>query len=426
MYELSQIILLFFLFQLFLFIPLNVFKKKNYQSKTSAFNLILNLNILLLLSLMPLSINKYSNIIIIVYFLMFLKQYVLSKLIYNIKIVSINFFIFFIIFFTISVNIASYLDLGWDAKFFYYIKALFFIEKQTLLDLKNFQYNDWHPHFGSFIWALFWDLSFLKIEYFGRLFYVFIFIFSFLYVSDNLSKNRNINLIIFLLITLFIYSYDKFSGLQEIIIFTLLIFASKFLHKIEEDKDNINIIFILLICNLLIWIKSEGFVYSLILITLLNFNKFIKISYKYLINAFILVFFLIKLIFYESFNLQINAQPYYLDYILKLSPELIFYKLKFILIYFIYYSLNNLYFTSGILIIAINNIILKKKNNYIKLMNVCLLLNFGFIFLAYLFRDMEIEYSIRTTMNRIIFMSSGLYLYTLLMFFRDYEFKKER
>ena len=59
-------------------------------------------------------------------------------------------------------------------------------------------------------------------------------------------------------------------------------------------------------------------------------------------------------------------------------------------------------------------------------MNVCLLLNFGFIFLAYLFRDMEIEYSIRTTMNRIIFMSSGLYLYTLLMFFRDYEFKKER
>jgi hypothetical protein len=294
------------------------------------------------------------------------------------------------------------------------------------LDLKDFSYNAWHPHLGSFIWAFFWNLSFLKIEYYGRLFYAFIYIFSILYACDNLFKNKNTNLIIFLLIAIFGYTYEKFSGLQEILIFSLLIIVSKLLYKIYKKANKNYIIYIILTCNLFIWIKAEGLAYALILIIILNFNKLIFVKYKFLLNIFFFIFFLIKLLLYKNFNIEINAQPYYFDYILQLSPNIIIYKIKLILIYSLYYIAKNIFFASGLIIILINNLFLEKKTNYIKLVNVYLLLNLGFIISAYLFRDMEIEYSIKTTMNRIIFMSSGFYIYSILLFINGYGYKKKK
>lgn len=426
MNEFIQIIFTFFVFQLFLFLPLNVLKKKNYSMEISAFNLILNLNILLIFSLLPIPINKYSDILIIIYFLIFLKKYIINQLIFNLNKKIIDFFIFFIIFIIISINISGNLNLGWDAKYFYYIKSLFFIEEQTFYDLKNFSHNAWHPHLGSFIWSFFWNLSFSKIEYFGRLFYAFIFIFSVLYLSDNFFIKKKINLIIFLLLIICSYSYDKFSGLQEILIFSLLIIMSKLFDKLNNQKNNSYVIFILLTCNLLTWIKAEGIVYALILIILLNISRSIKLYNKFRLNGSFLILFLIKVILYKNSNIPLNAQPYFIDYILNLNYEFIIYKIKFIFIYLTYYILKNIFFTSGILIILFNNIFLKKIDDYIKLINIYLLLNLIFIFLAYLLRDMDIEYSLKTTMERIIFMSSGFYLFNTLLFFKNYEYKKKR
>ena len=42
-----------------------------------------------------------------------------------------------------------------------------------------------------------------------------------------------------------------------------------------------------------------------------------------------------------------------------------------------------------------------------------------FIVCAYLLRDMEIEYSVRTTMERIIFTSSGFYVFLIINFFKN-------
>jgi hypothetical protein len=392
----------------------------------SAFNLILNLNILLIFSLLPIPINKYSGILIIIYFLIFFKKYIINQLIFNLNEKIIDFFIFFIIFIIISINISGNLNLGWDAKYFYYIKSLFFIEEQTFYDLKNFSHNAWHPHLGSFIWSFFWNLSFSKIEYFGRLFYAFIFIFSVLYLSDNLFIRKKINLIIFLLLIICAYSYDRFSGLQEILIFSLLIIISKLFDKLNNQKNNSYVIFILLTCNLLTWIKAEGIAYALILIILLNISRSIKLSNKFILNGSFLILFLIKIILYKNSNIPINAQPYFIDYILNLNYEFIIYKIKFILIYSTYYISKNIFFTSGILIILFNNIFLKKIDDYIRLINIYLLLNLIFIFLAYLLRDMDIEYSLKTTMERIIFMSSGFYLFSSLLFFKNYEYKKKR
>ena len=70
----------------------------------------------------------------------------------------------------IAINVASELTLGWDAKYFYYIKSLFFLENQILYDIKKFVFGTWHPHLGSYYWAFYWSLMPLKIEYFGDCF----------------------------------------------------------------------------------------------------------------------------------------------------------------------------------------------------------------------------------------------------------------
>ena len=53
---------------------------------------------------------------------------------------------FFIIIFLLSIDLAHELNLGWDAKYFYYIKALFFIENQNFGDLNKFADNLFHQN----------------------------------------------------------------------------------------------------------------------------------------------------------------------------------------------------------------------------------------------------------------------------------------
>ena len=116
--------------------------------------------------------------------------------------------------------------------------------------------------------------------------------------------------------------------------------------------------------------------------------------------------------------LDYGAHPYYLDYISDLNFEFILYKTKFIVPYFFYYVITNVFFISGIIILFTLNF-QKKNDNYIKLLNLYFILNLIFILGAYLFRDMEIEYSIRTTMERIIFTSSGFYVFLIINFIKN-------
>ena len=114
-----------------------------------------------------------------------------------------------------------------------------------------------------------------------------------------------------------------------------------------------------------------------------------------------------------------SGHPYDLSYILSLNINFIIYKLKLIIPFFGYYLLNNIVFISG-LIILIYNLIFKIDKEYNKGVLLYFILTTAFIFSAYLFRDMEIEYSIRTTMERIVFTISGFYLLTLVNFLIRY------
>ena len=419
MIEIIKIILIFPLFLVFAYTPFSILDKGNDESSLRflTFNLIINCNILLFLSFLPLPITEYQNLLIILYFLIFVYTSYLHKT--KIFIKSYNqLLIFFSSFFILAIVIASNLNLGWDAKFFYYIKSLFFYEGLGLNELSNFEHNKWHPHFGSYLWAFFWKISILDIEYFGRLFYLFIFIFSIYFVSIKISKNTNFNFILFFLILIITFQYNRFSGLQEVLLFSYLLISSKILYDLNSRNKFFSIVIILLICNLMLWIKSEGIVYSAILTIIILFNKSLISKEKVcIILSFIGLFFL-KILIYRYYNFETNAQPYNLDYILSIGFNEFFHRIYLITIYLGYYSLKNLLFIFGICLLIFLNFKNKSKiplTNF----NLFFILNIGFIYSAYLFRDLDIEYSLKTTLERLTFTSSSFYLYLIVMYINN-------
>ena len=125
MIEIFDITLLFVIFLLFLFSPLHSNIKNFYgfdlnQNSIMTFNLILNMNILLIFSILPLKLSQYY-----IYVVLFLAIFLLVNYFKNYKKIIIKdnlllFFIFFLIFFILSIDIANELNLGWDAKWFYF------------------------------------------------------------------------------------------------------------------------------------------------------------------------------------------------------------------------------------------------------------------------------------------------------------------
>ena len=143
-------------------------------------------------------------------------------------------------------------------------------------------------------------------------------------------------------------------------------------------------------------------------------------------TIYFVLLFILKITTYQFFNeganflVETSGHPYYLEYIYNLNIDFIFYKIKIIIPYLIYYTLNNIFFILGILILLILSFA-KDKNTYNKSMLFYLILNSCFIFFAYIFRDMEIKYSVQTTMERIIFTSSGFYVFLVLNFIKNLE-----
>ena len=424
MTEIFQICYLFIIFCLLIFCPINVYKPKFISNNPSveiniAYNILLNFNVLLLLSVLPISLSAYSKIFILFYFALFVYNYLLKISFVKHKFNELNeIIIFFIFFLIIAVHIASKLNLGWDAKWFWYIKSLFYYQNQTINELSNYTFNDFHPHLGSYFWAFFRSLSINEYEYTGRLFYAFLYLISILIITSNIFKQKINNLILFSLLITITYRYDYFSGLQEVLIFSLLLVVSKLMYDLYEFKDTKNILFILLGLNSILWIKSEGVAYALIIFVVINFYPKIKIKSKIIFSIIFFLLIILKILIYKYYQIKINDQPYYLNYILNLDLNLIIYKIKNIAIFLTYNSLKNIiFFITGILIIFNFNQL--KKINYNFLIFICFILNIIFIFCAYLFRDMEIIYSLKTTMDRIVFSSSGLYLLYILKFFTD-------
>jgi hypothetical protein len=86
---------------------------------------------------------------------------------------------------------------------------------------------------------------------------------------------------------------------------------------------------------------------------------------------------------------------------------------------------KNCVFSFGVIILFYKNIFNKNKI-YLLSFNIFAILNILFIFLAYLTREIEILYSIKTTMERLVFTSSGFYLFLILSMINEkIEIKKK-
>ena len=132
MIEFLQIILSFFLFFLMITVPINVFNSKLLINKNyfnldiASFNLILNCNILLFLSILPISLDSYNLFYISLYIFIFIYIYFIQNFKFNLYknfIQSLS--IFFVIFLIVSTNVAIELILGGMQNFFTTLKHYF-------------------------------------------------------------------------------------------------------------------------------------------------------------------------------------------------------------------------------------------------------------------------------------------------------------
>lgn len=432
MIEIIQIPLFFIIFAFILFVPINLFQNrpllKNLSIiEKSSLNLAFNLNILLLISFLDYPVKSIQPILLLIYLIYFFINYYRDLgLFKNFIILIIPLFLVFLI---LSIDISEELFLGWDAKFFYYIKSLFFFENKSIFDLNNFSQNHWHPHFGSYLWSFFWTISLTETEYFGRLFYLFLFCYSF-YLVSQIEKNQKINICIFFVLIIIFYEYKFFSGLQEILIFSLLVLISKFFYEFICKQDHTYAILIILFSNLFIWIKSEGVIYFLLPLLMVLFISQNSIKHKIYIPFTLLFLYIIKVIIYDISNLNINSQATYynFDYFTNLDLKIILEKISHITIWLIYYFLTNIFYPLFLFMIFLNKLYIKKDENnfkYFKLIYIYLFYIIIFIYSAYILRDMEIIQSIRTTMDRLVMTASGFLVYPCIKITLSYlRYKK--
>ncbi len=426
MNEIINIILSFFIFLIFLYAPLNTSKSKIFKIGSTyqigVANLIINLNFLIIISLLPFKLNSYlpfyfTTLLLVSIFNLLKKEKIFefNKLIFS---------LFFVLFFIISLDIAIKLNLGWDAKWFWYIKSLYFFQNYNFGYLSQYEFNSFHPHFGSYLWAFFRELSLNKFEYNGRIFYVFLYLLSLLFLIDKFQKNKIKNFIIIFLLLLITYNYKIFSGLQEVLIFSILLIITKLIYEFINQKKNIYLLFIILCMNLILWIKAEGIAYFMIILVGLNFIKNFEFKKRLFLIFSSISLILFKILIYKHFKISINDQPYFIEYILNLDFQTIMFKLKNIIIYGTFYSLKNIIFFIIPIVFLINLKVLF-KDEFNKIIFILFILNIGFILSAYMFREMEIIYALRTTMDRIIFTSSGLYIFYLVNFLNSKNYFKK-
>jgi hypothetical protein len=190
-----------------------------------------------------------------------------------------------------------------------------------------------------------------------------------------------------------------------------------------KNKKFSELIKILLLSNILLWIKSEGIAYYVILFISLNFIKSISFKSKVYINLLAALMIILKIIIYKFFQININEQPYTIEYLSSLDFGILYYKIKNITLYLGFYGLKNLiYFLAGFFLILKIKLIF--RDDYFRFILIFFMGNTAFIFLAYILRDMEVVYSLKTTIDRLIFSSSGIYLLfisgILFSFFKKY------
>ena len=373
---------------------------------------IIFINILLVFSLLNISLNYLIIFLIVSSLIFILKEKEKFKIKLNLK----NFLIFTYIF-IISTVLTYDLQLGWDAKFFWLLKTINFYQDNSLLNLEKLPATD-YPHLGTYIWSFFWRFPFDLYEYLGRIFYVFLYILSIFYFCEIFKSNKIYKLILSSLIILVTFNIELFNGNQEIIIFSLILVATKLSYELVavKIKNPINhIIFLLLSFNAALWVKNEGlFLLGFILFIILFFGNLNLKQKKIILFGSI---FLITIRFVILYFLNNELESFQFDKTFSYSFfENFFYNLKTISFYTIVYSLYLPFIILSFLTLLLN--IYLFKIDKVQLFIICyLILNVLFIFAAFMLTMEDVEWQVRVGLKRVMFESSGFYFLTIVYLF---------
>ena len=438
MIEIISILIQFFIFLIICSFPLrpknlnNIFGNKvnslNYMD-CHALNIIIFLNILLMCS--------FFNINLKVIFFLLLTISTIS-IIYRRKEIFIlinkknmlKFLFFFILCISIFISTAQILKLEWDG-FHWILKALVFYNGNDIQDIRYVKSLPEYPHLGGYIWAFFWKNSILQLEYYGRFFYIYFYIVSVFTIFNLLNFKSDKILFLLIFITILI-TYDPylFAGYQEYLIFSTLLIAARFIGLIDfNKKDEKNKIFLsIIIMSLLIWFKNEGLIYFLIfgsLLVILNQTTLnFKIYYFTTIFLIILIQYLLKKhvigIFGSQHDLNMN-EFIYLFYNFDLMILKLVTITKHLIIAMIKYPL----WLITILLLFLIKIKTINDNLITRYFLYALILNLAIIYLIYLNIDQSsYKFFLRVTLDRLIFQTSGFYLYIFIYFLNKINFKK--
>ena len=395
----------------------NLYLKNNNKFLENSLNLSIFLNIFLILSFFETNLSLIFYLILILPIIMnifFVRKFRLP----------LEFLYLFIFTLVISINISSNLILEWDAAaiWIYRVKNFFF--NNNFYNLSNIPGVISYPHLGTYIWSFFWKNNFFDAEYTGRIFYAFCYSLSILTIINFNQKELLKKIIITSIFYTISIDYYLFSGYQEYLVFSCLIFIFYFYKKYYNEQNVYFLIPIILFINSIIWIKNEAAFFILFFFIFVFFKNLIekKNIKKELILIFLifLMFVLIKyLIFYESFNVLNSGWHGYtinkIDNLIQL--DYFFERLTSItLAIFIGLIKCKIYIVFFLTILFLHS---KKDNNYLMPFLFFLILNVVFIFFIYYFtNDPAWRHYMSTTVDRILFQTSGVFLIPILYYLK--------
>jgi hypothetical protein len=424
MIEILFIFLSIFIYLIVFSYPLNTFNS-NYILKTNKFtafdcilfNIFVHLNFFLLFSFFNLSL-KYIFFIDLSLALIFIIYYRNSYYFFfkkNIK----KFILFHIILFSLFIFIAYNPILTWDGIAHWYLKATNFYQGGSYEELYKLPFN-YYPHLGPYAWSYFWKNSYLGLEYFGRFFFIFIFLVSIFSACEQLSgkfSNLQKSIITFFLVYL-TTNFFLLGGYQEYLLFFIFYTFARF-YKVSNlltyNERYIFLIILLLISNLILWIKQEGFFYYFILNLILTLHyKYNIIKNKiYIFLFFLFLFFFIYIKIYYLGSLKFNESVINNELINNLNILILLNKIllisKYILISFFKYPI-------WIPIILCSAILFYEGKFFEKnkFLFTFFILSFGLIFAIYLQTTMDLIWILPLTLSRLVFPLSGFFIFIII------------
>ena len=377
-------------------------------------NILFISNCLLVLSFFEL---KILYICTVLYFLAIINLFYVKKKFFTNEIIIISFCIFFILIYFVHISAYPYLE--WDASVNWIFKVLNFYNDNSFENLKNLPGVIEYPHIGTYLWAMFWKISFINDEFTGRIIYFFIY-FTSIFAISNLIKTSITNRI-FLIIFITLISYDSilFSGYQECLLFSLCIMFLIILDKIRKNQDTTLYIFsLILVGNLLIWTKNEGIFIICFLSIFLFYNNDLGTGKKnFIFLAFICLIFIKKLAYLYYFdNFFLGWKGYEFITINELFSYASLMKL-----FGVGYQLIISFFKYPIYLISLIILILNFKKKYLIKYWLFFIIYALFTCAIFFFtNDDRWYFHTAVGLDRIMYQTSGIYIFLIVEYFKEY------